>query len=72
MEKEEIIQLLESLHIKVYNKLKGKIFMQLESAIEDGEKLEANKKIIQSILKGSSNYLEDELRQIKDYIELNV
>ena len=69
MEKEEIISSLEVLHIKVYNKLKGKIFMQLESALgEDTEKLNATKKIIQGIIKGASNFLEEELLVIKDYV----
>lgn len=68
MEKSEILDNLDTLHIKVYNKLKGKIFMQLESLIEDREKLEANKKIIQGILKASSNFLEEELKNIKNNV----
>jgi hypothetical protein len=68
VEKSEILDNLDTLHIKVYNKLKGKIFMQLESLIEDREKLEANKKIIQGILKASSNFLEEELKNIKNNV----
>lgn len=63
-----MISAIDTLHIKVYNKLKGKIFMQLESIIDDKEKLDANKKIIQGILKSASNYLEDELKTIKNNV----
>lgn len=68
-EKEFIINLINSIHITMYNKLKGKIFMQLESSIgHDKEQLEATKNLIQRILKNSTNHLEDELKIVAAYV----
>jgi len=61
---------LNGLHISVYNKLKGKILMQIESALGDEpEKLDATKKLIQGIIKNTTNFLQDELKQIGEQIE---
>ena len=69
MTKEDILDLIDNLHISVYNKLKGKVFMQLESSLgADSSQLNATKMLIQRILKNSANHLQDSLLVIKDYV----
>ena len=54
---EEAKKALEEMPVMIYNKFKGKSFMLLEGLIEDSEKLNANKMILQGYIKSVSSYV---------------